>query len=257
MSTTSPNSQSNAPSPICFGTLCEVRAKSAGSLDAESTPKSNGSHRLVIRDPDFFLFGIHVHDSIQGFTVPDSNTFVMIDIITAKKLEALKEQAGVFTKAVVESKAVKGLSRKSAKSPFEISVNIYGYELDARDIGQQLSKVGAFLQHLFYLEEGVEYLNPQFFHPQDGPRYMTHLVGMDEPKFQAKVFSDVVEGVLSSLDNGLPNLGINDPEIILTDDLITPLQDHQKTALSFILRRETPEYCQQVGRELLFHTRVP
>ncbi|EYB33365.1 hypothetical protein FG05_10568 [Fusarium graminearum] len=181
----------------------------------------------------------------------------MIDLMTAKKLEALKEQAGVFTKAVVESKDVKRLSLKSAKSPFEISVNIYGYELDARDIGQQLSKVGAFLQHPFYLEEGVEYLNPQFFHPQDGPRYMTHLVGMDESKFQAKVFSDVVEGVLSSLDNGLPKLGINDPEIILTDDLITPLQDHQKTALSFILRRETPEYCQQVGRELLFHTRVP
>ncbi|PCD21594.1 hypothetical protein FGRA07_11653 [Fusarium graminearum] len=257
MSTTSPSSQSNAPSPICFGTLCEVQAKSVGFLDAESTPKSNGSHRLVTRDPDLFLFNIHVHDGLLGFTVSGSNIFVMIDLMTAKKLEALGEQAGVFTKAVVESKAVKGLSRKSAKSPFEISVNIYGYELDARDIGQRLSKVGAFLQHPFYLEEGVEYLNPQFFYPQDGPRYMTHLVGMDEPKFQAKVFSDVVEGVLSSLDNGLPNLGINDPEIILTDDLITTLQDHQKTALSFILRRETPEYCQQVGRELLFHTRVP
>ncbi|KAF5228847.1 hypothetical protein FAUST_10821 [Fusarium austroamericanum] len=262
MSTTSPSSQSNAPSPICFGTLCEVQAKSVGSLDAESTPKSNGSHRLVTRDPDFFLFNIHVHDGLRGFTVSGSNIFVMIDLMTAKKLEALGEQAGVFTKAVVESKAVKGLSRKSTKSPFETSVNIYGYELDARDIGQQLSKVGAFLQHPFYLEEGVEYLNPQFFHPQDGPRYMTHLVGMDEPKFQGKVFSDVVEGVLSSLDNGLPNLGINDPEIILTDDLITPLQEtnktsHQKTALSFILRHETPEYCQQVGRELLFHTRVP
>ncbi|KAM0388293.1 hypothetical protein ACHAQC_009903 [Fusarium culmorum] len=92
----------------------------------------------------------------------------MIDLMTAKKLEALKEQAGVSTKAVVESKAVKGLSRKSAKSAFKISVNIYGYELDARDIGQQLSKVGAFLQHPFYLDEGVEYLNPQFFDPQDG-----------------------------------------------------------------------------------------
>ncbi|WXC58090.1 hypothetical protein SNK03_003989 [Fusarium graminearum] len=225
MSTTSPNSQSNAPSPICFGTLCEVQAKSVGSLDAESTPQSNGSHRLVTRDSDFFLFNIHVHDGIRGFTVSYSNTFVMIDLMTAKKLEALKEQAGVFTKAVVESKAVKGLSRKSAKSPFKISVNIYGYELDARDIGQQLSKVGAFLQHPFYLEEGVEYLNPQFFHPQDGPRYMTHLVGMDKSKFQAKVFSDVVEGVLSSLGNGLPNLGFNEPEIILTDDLITPLQE--------------------------------
>ncbi|UZP36582.1 hypothetical protein NXS19_004398 [Fusarium pseudograminearum] len=257
MSTTSPSSHSSTPSPICFGTLCEVQAKSAGSLDAESTPKSNGSHRLVTRDPDFFLFDIHVHNDIQGFTVPNANTFVMIDLITAKKLDSVKEQDGVFTKAVVEAKALKRLSSRSAKSPFKISVNIYGYESDARNIGQQLSKVGAFLQHPFYLEEGVEYLNPQFFDPQDGPRYMTHLVGMDETQFQARAFSDVVEGVLSSLDNGLPNLGVNEPEIILTDNLITNLQDHQKAALSFILRRENPEYCQQVGRELLFHTRIP
>ncbi|QPC77978.1 hypothetical protein HYE68_008730 [Fusarium pseudograminearum] len=221
--------QSNQPNgfpPICYGTLCEVQAKSAGSLDAESTPHSNGSHRLVTRDPDFFLFHIHVHDDIQGFAVLNANTFVMIDLITAKKLDSVKEQDGVFIKAVVESKAVKRLSSRSTKPPFKISVNIYGYESDARNIGQQLSKVGAFLQHPFHLEEGVEYLNPQFFDPQDGSRYMTHLVGIGETKFQARAFSDVVEGVLSSLDNGLPNLGINDPEIILTDDLITPLQEH-------------------------------
>ncbi|KAG4284401.1 hypothetical protein FPRO06_08780 [Fusarium proliferatum] len=114
----------------------------------------------------------------------------------------------------------------------------------------------AFLQHPFYLEDGVEYLNPQFFDLEDRPRYMTHLVGMDDSKFQAKNFSDAVEATLTSLDHGMPALAIEDLDIIVTDDLITPLQDHQKVALSFIQRRENPEYCQQVARELLFHARI-
>ncbi|KAL7764103.1 hypothetical protein ACKLNR_005248 [Fusarium oxysporum f. sp. zingiberi] len=178
----------------------------------------------------------------------------MIDLITAEKLDILEETA-VFTKAVVEARVLRQLSR-TAKKCFEISVNIYGRELDARDIGQQLSKVGAFLQHPFYLEDGVEYLNPQFFDLEDGPKYMTYLVGMDDSKFQAKTFSDAVEVTLTSLDHGMPALAINDLDIIVTDDLITPLQDHQKVALSFIQRRENSEYCQQVARELLFHTRI-
>ncbi|KAJ4094511.1 hypothetical protein NW760_012660 [Fusarium oxysporum] len=181
----------------------------------------------------------------------------MIDLITAKKLEILEEQAAVYTKAAVEAKTLGQLSSRKAKQSFEISVNIYGRELDARDIGQQLSKVGAFLQHPCYLEDGVEYLNPQFFGFEDGPRHMTHLVGMDESKFRAKIFSDAVENALTSLDRGMPTLAINEPDIIPTDDLITPLEDHQKAALSFIRLREDSEYCQQVSRELLFHTRIP
>lgn len=147
----------------------------------------------------------------------------MIDLITAEKLNIL-EETSVFTKAVVEARILRQLSR-TAKKSFEISVNIYGRELDARDIGQQLSKVGAFLQHPFYLEDGVEYLNPQFFDLEDGPRYMTHLVGMDDSKFQAKKFSDAVEVSWTSLDHGMPALAINDLDIIVTDDLITPLQE--------------------------------
>jgi hypothetical protein len=147
----------------------------------------------------------------------------MIDLITAEKLDTVKETA-VFTKAVVEARVLRQLSR-TAKKSFEISVNIYGRELDARDIGHQLSKVGAFLQHPFYLEDGVEYLNPQFFDLKDGPRYMTHLVGMDDSKFQAKALSDTVEVALASLDHGMPALALNDLDIIVTDDLITPLQE--------------------------------
>ncbi|CAJ0546595.1 Ff.00g012220.m01.CDS01 [Fusarium sp. VM40] len=252
--TSSPSNRSSEPQPICFGTLCEVHVKPTDFLNAGSALQPNANQCLETGASEFFLLDIYLQESTYGFAIPNANTFVMIDLITAEKLNIL-EETSVFTKAVVEARILRQLSR-TAKKSFEISVNIYGRELDARDIGQQLSKVGAFLQHPFYLEDGVEYLNPQFFDLEDGPRYMTHLVGMDDSKFQAKKFSDAVEVSWTSLDHGMPALAINDLDIIVTDDLITPLQDHQKVALLFIQRRENSEYCQQVARELLFHTRI-
>lgn len=192
-------------------------------MNAESTLQPNTNQCLGTGASEYFLFDIYWQESTYGFAIPNVNAFVMIDLITSEKLNTLKETAG-FSKAVVEARVLRQLS-KTAKKSFEISVNVYGRELDAREIGHQLSKVEAFLQHPFYLEDGVEYLNPQFFDLKDGPRYMTHLVGMDDSKFQAKTFSDTVEVALASLDHGMPALAINDLDIILTNDLITPLQE--------------------------------
>ncbi|KAH7174003.1 uncharacterized protein B0J16DRAFT_199527 [Fusarium flagelliforme] len=254
MDATSPKTQLSAPQSICFGTLCEVQAKPTGFLNTGYALQLNTNQRQGTGASEYFLFDMYLQEGTYGFAIPNTNTFVMIDLITAEKLYILEETV-VFTKAVVEARVLRQLS-KTAKKSFEISVNIYGQELHARDIGHQLCTVGAFLQHPFYLEDGIEYLNPQFFDLKDGPRYMTHLVGMDDSKFQAKTFSDTVEVALSSLDHGMPSLAPNDLDIIVPDDLITPLQDHQKVALSFIQRRENSKYCQQVARELLFHTRI-
>ncbi|KAF5697107.1 hypothetical protein FGLOB1_12995 [Fusarium globosum] len=218
-----PSNQSSAPQSICFGALCEVQAKPTAFRNAGPALQHNASKCLGTGASEFFLLDIYLHESIYGFAIPNANTFVMIDLITAEKLDILNKTA-IFTKAVVEARVLRQLSR-TAKRSFEISVNIYGRELDARDIGQQLSDFGAFLQHPFYLEDGVEYLNPQFFHLEDRPRYMTHLVGMDDSKFQAKNFSDAVEATLASLDHGMPALAIDDLDIIVTDDLITPLRE--------------------------------
>ncbi|OBS29596.1 hypothetical protein FPOA_03533 [Fusarium poae] len=257
MDTASPRLELSTHQSICFGTLCDVKAKPTGSLDTESASTYHTNHYVGTGASDFCIFDIYSQDNIYGFAIPNANTFVMIDLITAKKLQVLEEQDGAYSKAVVEAKVVSRLSKKKTKQPFDISVNIYGWESDARVIGQQLSKVDAFLQHPFHLEDGAEYLNPQFFAFEDEPQYMTHLVGIDESEFQERTFSDAVEVALTSLDHRTPGPSIMEPYIILTDDLITPLKDHQKVALSFIQRRENPDYCQQVGRELLFHTRIP
>ena len=196
----------------------------------------------------------------------------MIDLITAKKLEVLYRQDRVYTKAVVEARFLVQLGAKKGNQPFSISVNVYGPESDASDIGKRLAEAQGSLQHPFYLEDGVEYLNPQFFQLEEKPTYMTDLVGMGESQIQAKALSDTLETVLTSLDRPLGNPTISELDVI-PDDLVTPLKEwvladfkplipetnrisHQKFALSFILKREDVDYCDRIRKELLFHTRV-
>lgn len=172
----------------------------------------------------FCLFDIVLRDGILGFAVPDVNAFAMVDAITSKKLEALQGHATVCIKAVIEGQTLVQLaSKKKAKEPFAISLNVYGTESDAHDIGERLSKEQAFLQHPFYLEDGIEYWNPQFFDLGDTPKYLTHLVGMNESEIQAKRLSDAVQDVLTSLDHGILTETTNAPEIMPSSDLKTPL----------------------------------
>ncbi|KAJ3459956.1 hypothetical protein MRS44_016029 [Fusarium solani] len=182
----------------------------------------------------------------------------MVDAITSKKLEALQGHTTVCIKAVIEGQTLVQLaSKKKAKEPFAISLNVYGTESDAHDIRERLSKEQAFLQHPFYLEDGIEYWNPQFFDLGDTPKYLTHLVGMNESEIQAKRLSDAIQDVLTSLDHGILTETTNAPEIMPSSDLKTPLMSYQKAALLFIRQRENREYCQQVIRELRFHIAIP
>ncbi|RSL93099.1 hypothetical protein CEP52_013448 [Fusarium oligoseptatum] len=243
---------------ICFGTLCEVQAKLICSLDAYTQPISNVGRYSAPRVSRFCMFDIVLRDGIRGFAIPDINTFAMVDRITSGKLEALQGHGTVYTKAVIEGQTLVQLaSKKKAKGSFAISLNVYGPESDAHDIGERLSRQQAFLQHPFYLEDGIEYWNPQFFDLGDTPKYLTHLVGMNESEIQAKRLSDAVQDVLTSLDHGMLTGPANTVEIVPSSDLKTSLKNYQKAALLFIRQRESPEYCQQVIRELRFHIPIP
>ncbi|RTE72192.1 hypothetical protein BHE90_013394 [Fusarium euwallaceae] len=258
MQTESSHSEPTVSQRICFGTLCEVQAKLICSLDAGTESISNVGRYSAPRVSRFCLFDIVLRDGIRGFPIPDVNTFAMVDRITSGKLEALQGHATVCTKAVIEGQTLVQLaSKKKAKGSFAISLNVYGPESDAHDIGERLSRQQAFLQHPFYLEDGIEYWNPQFFDLGDTPKYLTHLVGMNESEIQAKRLSDAVQDVLTSLDHGMLTRPINALEIVPPSDLKTSLKNYQKAALLFIRQRESPEYCQQVIRELRFHIPIP
>ncbi|KAH7231488.1 SNF2 family N-terminal domain-containing protein [Fusarium solani] len=246
-----------------YGILCEVQAKLICSLGAGTEAISSVGPYSGPRVLRFCLFDIILRDGILGFAVPNVNAFAMVDAITSKKLEALQGHTTVCIKAVIEGQTLVQLaSKKKAKEPFAISLNVYGTESDAHDIRERLSKEQAFLQHPFYLEDGIEYWNPQFFDLGDTPKYLTHLVGMNESEIQAKRLSDAIQDVLTSLDHGILTETTNAPEIMPSSDLKTPLMrtdrnSYQKAALLFIRQRENREYCQQVIRELRFHIAIP
>ncbi|KAF4468540.1 DNA repair rad5 [Fusarium albosuccineum] len=115
------------------------------------------------------------------------------------------------------------------------------------------SQLICFGNHPPYLEDGIEYWNAQHYDLGEGPRYLTHLVGMNESEILAKRLSDTVEDVLTSLDHGMPTVPVSALEM---SDLMTSLKGHQEAALLFIQQRENPEYCQKVNRELRFHMRI-
>ncbi|RSL61430.1 hypothetical protein CEP54_006267 [Fusarium duplospermum] len=258
MDTASSYSDLSVSQRICFGTLCEVQAKLICSLDAGTEPTPNVDRHPAPRVSRFCLFDIGLRDGILGFAIPDVNAFAMVDSITSKKLGALQGHATVCINAVLEGQTLVQLaSKKKAKQPFAISLNVYGPESDGHDIGERLSKEQAFLQHPFYLEDGIEYCNPQFFDLGDTPKYLTHLVGMNESEIQAKRLSDAVQDVLTSLDHGMLTGSTNALEIMTPSDLKTSLMSYQEAALLFIRQRENPEYCQQVIRELRFHMPIP
>ncbi|RBR14484.1 uncharacterized protein FIESC28_07720 [Fusarium coffeatum] len=241
---------------ICFGTLCDVQAKVTRPPSDGCTAVSDIRRVSGNRASQFHLFEIVLEDKVYGIKIPETDVFIMIDLITAKKLDALQGQPGVYTKAVFGTDILNHLASKKGKQPFRVSVNVYGLESDASDVGTALTKARGFLQHPYHLEDGIEYLNPQFFQFEGDTGYMTHLVAMDESQIRAKALSDALENVLTSLDHSLGNPIITELDVI-PDDLTTPLKDHQKSALSFISKCENSDYCNRVRTELLFHTRIP
>lgn len=186
------------------------------------------------RVSQFCLFDVILEDKVHGFLLPDMDSFVMIDLITAKKLEVLYRQDRVYTKAVVEARFLNQLRTKKGNQTFRISVNVYGPESDASDIGKQLAEAQGSLQHPFYLEDGVEYLNPQFFQLEQETTYMTHLVGLDESQIQAKALSSALENVLTSLDRPTGNPTISELDVI-PDDLVTPLKGWVLVDFEFLI----------------------
>lgn len=172
----------------------------------------------------FYLFNIILQDGAYGFVIPGKNFFAMIDRITSDMLKVLKQDDAIY-KAVIAVETLDRLAlKKKEKQPFEISLNVYGQESDAHNIGTKLSEVKAFLQHPFYLEDGIQYLNPQFFSFGHDLKYLTHLVGMSESEIRAKCLSDEVQNILASLDPGMLPILPDELETILQSDLTTPLK---------------------------------
>lgn len=172
----------------------------------------------------FQQFHIIPHEDSFSLLSGKNEVVAVLDVNTCKALQCLHGLQRVRATAVVEtSRLIQISAKRNSKGIFPLSVNIYGKQDEANDIGDKLSEMRAFLQHPFFLEAGYEYFNPQYIHLGGEMKCMTHLVGLSETEYQAIQISDDVERVFDSLDT----MTRDDAETILDvqpDAIITALK---------------------------------
>ncbi len=128
----------------------------------------------------------------------------ILDIVTKGHLDSLSgiATAGLSMKVVVPAATVERLKGKGKKTVVvDASVNLFGPEPLADQVGDALERTSAHLQHPFCLPLGIRYINPQWFYPDNIPTDLRHLVGPPITESELQRVSDVVELTLGSLDS--------------------------------------------------------
>ncbi|KAH6975002.1 SNF2 family N-terminal domain-containing protein [Ilyonectria sp. MPI-CAGE-AT-0026] len=226
---------------ICYGALCDAHALLSGSTKGKSLAQDNTR---------FQKFHIILHEDSFCLLSGENEVIAVLDVDTCKALQQLHGHQRVRATAFVEtSRLMQVRAKGSSRGRFLLSINIFGTQAEANEIGDKLSEMSAFLQHPIFLEPGYEYFNPQYYHSGGGIKYMTYLVGLNETEYRQKRISDDVEGVFDSLDT----MSSDDADTILDaqpDTIMTPLKIHQRTALAFVRRRENHNACQRANETL-------
>ncbi|RYP51600.1 hypothetical protein DL768_003107 [Monosporascus sp. mg162] len=234
---------------ICYGALCHAQAQFSFTkgLTARPRPWSRfHTFQLVARQEFYHLA------QVNGTSTEDIG---MLDLITTKYLHSLGAFLELSFTAVIASSSLTNILRKPThnKAIVGISVNIMGPERIADDVGDALVNASAYLQHPFFLQTGIRYINPQYFYPGNEKTNLRHLI--DPPKTDSRSMhvSERIENLLESLDD-LSCLAVP-PErqaISAAGDgpILTPLKRHQENGVRFILNREDPTFCDSVTSDL-------
>ncbi|KAK3363960.1 SNF2 family N-terminal domain-containing protein [Lasiosphaeria hispida] len=233
---------------ICYGAIC----------GGEAIFELENGATVVAQEPDFCV--LDVAPVGQYFRLSSSSDGITAhpDISTCRTLRSVAGIPRLTFKAVVQSlRLLEKVKRSSDKVVVPITVNIYGPREDADRVARVLCSVSAFLQHPFYLEDGVRYFNPQFFRLESQMEDLTHLAGLSERDLRGKAISKEIEGVLSSLEHPTPGsrdlggLNSSQPEAVTTT-----LTSHQLEAIGFVQQREDHEYYQSVRKDVLLLTGI-
>ncbi|KAG4435757.1 hypothetical protein IFR05_008771 [Cadophora sp. M221] len=198
----------------------------------------------------FQVFKVIKRDDYHGLLSASAGVFARVDNITSTALRTLeKSGSSCYVKAIIDTKILSQvISGGKLKGIFPLSLNIFGPEDEADSVGEALASGSTFLQHPSFLEDGIEYYNPQYFYPDNKKVYLTGLIGLSESAIRAKGLSDEVEGVLASLDDEtLLNAHTDDG---IPEGILTPLKKHQIIALAFIRQHEDHHECQSRAADL-------
>jgi SWI/SNF-related matrix-associated actin-dependent regulator of chromatin subfamily A3 len=127
----------------------------------------------------------------------------MLDLVTTEYLHSLGTFSELSFTAVLASSSLHDILRKPTRKEkvVDTSVNIIGPERIADDVGGTLADASAYLQHPFFLQTGIQYINPQYFYPGDEKTDLRHFVGPPTTDSRSTHVSEGVECILNALDD--------------------------------------------------------
>lgn len=171
----------------------------------------------------FLIFDIHGREDHHVLSWPHSQEdFGVLDTQSSNLLRSTSDVESVRFTALVEvavlSKRKKGNTSKP--KPISISINVYGPESVAEDVGRRFSDSSAFLQHPKSLSQGIRYQNPHFLEYSEDESDMSALIGVtnDSPSARRARISDEISSILDCLTDapGSMDIDYNHPKGLLS-----------------------------------------
>lgn len=159
------------------------------------------------------MFDIHKKDTYHVLRWPHStDDFAVLDLQSSNRLEVIEHLETVRFEAMVEATALRKRKKgiKAKPTPVRLSINVYGMQPIADELGRKLSNASIFLQHPKALPQDKNYDNPHFFKFSE-EEDMKALVGItnDSPSAQRARISDEISNILECLaedpDDGTMN----------------------------------------------------
>ncbi|KAF3937496.1 hypothetical protein ABW19_dt0201046 [Dactylella cylindrospora] len=238
---------------ICYGSLMDAKAETTyiEQSDFSIQPWTRFCNFHVTKRGEIYKLG-------QSLAYAD-NGFGRLDNITASYLDSLQNIQGVTFQAVISSPQVEKIPREKSqkktqkKTRIDLTINIFGPEAIAEEVGDALSGVSGYLQHPVYLEDGIKYANPHYFYPGDTMEDIRHLIGPIPIDEKSERVSQGIAGLLASLEKRTPLSQRPDVDLTAASSRLvdTKLKSHQVDGVRFMVDREDSDACYQTDRDLV------
>ncbi|KAK4442833.1 helicase conserved domain-containing protein [Podospora aff. communis PSN243] len=205
-------------------------------------------HAKIEPHEPYNAFSVSKDGSYLMLKFPDGCLFAQLNEALAGGLGSLDDLSSIEIKAFAETKSIYHVlarAKKPGEAKLKADVNIYGTVGDADRVVEKLSLAKLFLQDPEYGIANVEYINPhliQFPGFDAAPAATAHhdVVGPGRSGRPGDVedeqdnFKQALSSIYQSLKRQRNLQGVRG-----SSHLLTALLDHQETALSFMMQRES------------------
>ena len=132
---------------------------------------------------------------IDGHYFVESSTgqpFAVLDVRSGSMLRDIANMSTArfqvtFTSSLAAQEVPKKVPRQTATSPVEVLVNIYARGSQCKAIDRLLQKTDTFLQHPEAVDDGIDYVNPQYFMPFGSVPNMNHKINANNASPWSKI----------------------------------------------------------------------